>query len=71
MAARVLKPLVRAIDTAHTSVIDTAARIGWQGVQLQPLESLSSKWHNVGTVMLNRLPVTAYQTHDYLCQCNA
>lgn len=41
MAAHVLKPLVRAIDTAHTSVIDTAARIGWQGVQLQPLESLS------------------------------
>lgn len=41
MAAHVLKPLVRAIDTAHTSVIDTAARIGWQGVQLQPLEGLS------------------------------
>ncbi|PRW20681.1 Transmembrane 209 [Chlorella sorokiniana] len=46
MAARVLKPLVRAIDTAHTNVIDTAARIGWQGVQLQPLESLSAQQRN-------------------------
>lgn len=38
MAAKVLKPLVNAVDNAHTSVIETAARIGWQGVQLQPLE---------------------------------
>lgn len=37
MASHVLKPLVRAIDGAHTAVIDTAARIGWQGIQLQPL----------------------------------
>ncbi len=38
MASRLLKPLVKAIDGAHTRVIETAARIGWQGVQLQPLE---------------------------------
>lgn len=37
LAARVVKPLVHAIDTAHTNVVDTAARIGWAGVQLQPL----------------------------------
>lgn len=46
MAACVLKPLVRAIDTAHTNVIETAARIGWQGVQLQPLDGQAGEWHS-------------------------
>ena len=37
-AARVLKPLVKDVDGAHTRVIDSAARIGWTGVTLQPLD---------------------------------
>lgn len=44
MASRLLKPLVRALDGAHTHVTDTAARIGWQGVQLQPLEGQTGAW---------------------------
>ncbi|EFN51830.1 hypothetical protein CHLNCDRAFT_54824 [Chlorella variabilis] len=46
MAAKVLKPLVNAVDNAHTSVIETAARIGWQGVQLQPLEGQGGQQRN-------------------------
>ena len=37
MAGTVLQPLVRCIDSAHTEVMESAARVGWTGVQLVPL----------------------------------
>lgn len=58
MAARLLKPLVRAIDGAHTHVIETAARIGWQGVQLQPLEGQSGASRAPGEVDEATQPVS-------------
>lgn len=36
-AARLLKPLVAAVDGAHQRVVDAAARLGWAGLQLSPL----------------------------------
>ncbi|KAI3431517.1 hypothetical protein D9Q98_004567 [Chlorella vulgaris] len=37
LSSSVLNPLLRALSSTHTAVTDAAARLGWQGIQLQPL----------------------------------
>ena len=47
MASDVLQPLLLAMATAHEEVVQSAARLGWAGLQLSPLSEAgasSSGW---------------------------